>query len=78
MPLVHDGAAVGLIAAVSSQPATFDEDDLELLGLLADVATTRLVAALERSASDDLASRASAVVESVAEGLIEMDAHGRG
>ena len=47
VPLVHDGAAVGLIAAVSSQPATFDETDLELLGLLADVATTRLVAALE-------------------------------
>ena len=77
VPLVHDGEAVGLISAVSSQPATFDETDLELLGLLADVATTRLVAALERSASDDLASRASAVVESMAEGLIEMDAQGR-
>ena len=51
VPLVHDGVAVGLIAAVSSQPATFGEADLELLGMLADVASSRLVAALEHSAS---------------------------
>jgi diguanylate cyclase (GGDEF)-like protein/PAS domain S-box-containing protein len=77
VPLVAGGVAVGLIAAVSSQPATFDQADLELLGLLADVATARLVAALEKTASHELASRASAVVESVAEGLVEMDADGR-
>ena len=77
VPLVYDGVAVALIAAVSSRPATFDEADLELLGTLADVAMTRLVAALEHTASQELASRYAAIVESVAEGLVELDAGGR-
>ena len=77
VPLVHEGVVVALIAAVSSRPATFDAADLELLGTLADVAATRLAAALEHTASHELASRAAAIVESVAEGLVEMDAGGR-
>jgi diguanylate cyclase (GGDEF)-like protein/PAS domain S-box-containing protein len=77
VPLVHEGVVVALIAAVSSRPATFDAADLELLGTLADVAATRLAAALEHSASQELASRAAAIVESLAEGLVEMDADGR-
>jgi diguanylate cyclase (GGDEF)-like protein/PAS domain S-box-containing protein len=77
VPLVHEGEAVGLIAAVSSRPEAFDETDLELLTLLAEVAATRFVAALERTASREIASRAAAVVEAMAEGLVEMDAQGR-
>ncbi len=77
VPLVHDGVAVALIAAVSSRPGTFDAADLELLGMLADVAATRLVAALEHAEAQELASRAAAIVESVAEGIVEMDAVGR-
>jgi GAF domain-containing protein len=46
VPLVHDGVAVGVIGALSSRPDAFDEDDLALLTMLADVASSRLAAAL--------------------------------
>jgi diguanylate cyclase (GGDEF)-like protein/PAS domain S-box-containing protein len=46
VPLVHDDVAVGVIAAVSTRPDAFDEDDLALLTMLADVASSRLAAAL--------------------------------
>jgi diguanylate cyclase (GGDEF)-like protein/PAS domain S-box-containing protein len=46
VPLVHDEVAVGVIAAVSTRPDAFDEDDLALLTMLADVASSRLAAAL--------------------------------
>ena len=56
VPLVHEGRSVALISAVSSRPDTFDEADLADLRMLADVATSRLVAALaERERSDGLA-----------------------
>jgi hypothetical protein len=45
VPLVHDGAGIALIAAVSSRADAFDEDDLELLGMLAEVASSRLATA---------------------------------
>jgi diguanylate cyclase (GGDEF)-like protein/PAS domain S-box-containing protein len=46
VPLVYDGVAVGVIGALSSRPEAFDEDDLALLTMLADVASSRLAAAL--------------------------------
>ncbi|MDQ1600829.1 MAG: hypothetical protein QOD68_2303 [Actinomycetota bacterium] len=49
VPLVHDDVAVGVIAAVSSRPDAFDEDDLVLLTMLADVASSRLAAALAQA-----------------------------
>ncbi len=45
VPLVHDGVGIALIAAVSSRAGAFDEDDLELLGMLAEVASSRLATA---------------------------------
>ncbi len=76
VPLVHDGTAVALISAVSSRPAAFDEDDLELLGLLADVATSRLVAAYAEGARRTLEARAATVVQAMADGLVLQDLDG--
>jgi diguanylate cyclase (GGDEF)-like protein/PAS domain S-box-containing protein len=76
VPLVQDGVAVGVIAAVSSRPDAFDDDDLAVLTLLADVAATRLTAALAEVARDALESRNAAVVAAMADGLVAQDLTG--
>jgi len=68
VPLVHDGVAVGLVAALSSSPFAFDDSDLELLGLLADVAAVSLDAALRHGRQLTLEARSASIVEVVAEG----------
>lgn len=77
VPLVHDGVAIGLVAALSSAPGAFSDEDLGLLGLLADVAASSLRAALLHERGERLADRSAAIVESITEGLVELDLAGR-
>ncbi len=70
VPLVHTGVAIGVIGALSSRPDAFDEDDLDLLGMLAGVAASRLHAAFADAARRALEARSSAVVEAMADGLV--------
>ncbi len=76
VPLVHDGVGVALIAAVAGRPNAFDEDDLALLGMLADVATSRLVAAHADDERRALEARNAAVVAAMADGLVTQDLDG--
>ena len=77
MPLVHDGVCIALIAVVSARRAAFDEDDLELLGMLADVAASRLGTALAESARSSLEAHQAALVGVMTDGLIVQDKDGR-
>jgi diguanylate cyclase (GGDEF)-like protein/PAS domain S-box-containing protein len=77
VPLVHDGVGIALIAAVSSRPDAFDEDDLALLGMLADVASSRLATAYADADRRALEARNAAVVEAMADGLVLQDLEGR-
>jgi diguanylate cyclase (GGDEF)-like protein/PAS domain S-box-containing protein len=77
VPLVHEGACIALIAAVSSHRAAFDEDDLALLGMLADVAASRVGTALAESARSALEAHQAALVDVMADGLIVQDRDGR-
>ena len=52
VPLVHDDEVIGVVAALSSRPDAFDETDLALLAMLADVAAHRLGHALARRAAE--------------------------
>jgi diguanylate cyclase (GGDEF)-like protein/PAS domain S-box-containing protein len=54
VPLVHEDVAIGLVAAVSPRPDAFDENDLEMLSMLAEVAAHRLVLALTRQEGEHL------------------------
>jgi len=77
VPLVQDGVAIGLVAALSSTPFAFDESDLDLLSLLADVAAGSLDAALRKSRQQTLEARSASIVEVLAEGLVEISDEGR-
>jgi diguanylate cyclase (GGDEF)-like protein/PAS domain S-box-containing protein len=77
VPLVHDGVAIGLVAALSSVPCAFTEDDLALLVPLADVAASSLRRTVLRGQRESLAARTTAIVEVLTEGLVELDTEGR-
>ncbi len=76
VPLVHDGEAIGLVSAISPVPDAFDDDDLALLCLLADAAAAALYAALLRAREETLSARSQAIIESLDEGLVEIDLTG--
>ncbi len=76
VPLVHDGVAIGVIGALSSRPDTFDQDDLDLLTMLAEVATSRLLAAFTEADRKRLEARNAAVIEAMADGLLLQDLDG--
>ncbi len=76
VPLVHEDAAIGLVAAVSPRPDAFTENDLEMLSMLAEVAAHRLVLALTRQESERLRSRSEAALDAMTEGLMAHDLSG--
>ncbi len=76
VPLVHEDAAIGVVAAVSPKPDAFDENDLEMLSMLAEVAAHRLVLALTRQEGERLRSRSEAALDAMTEGLIAHDLSG--
>ena len=76
VPLVHEDTAIGLVAAVSPKPDAFDENDLEMLSMLAEVAAHRLVLALTRQEGERLRSRSEAALDAMTEGLIAHDLSG--
>jgi diguanylate cyclase (GGDEF)-like protein len=58
MPLRHKGLTVGVLKAMSSQPAKFDETDMELLGLLSELIGAAMFYATKYDI-DDLFHRAT-------------------
>ncbi|MEP6760117.1 MAG: EAL domain-containing protein [Sporichthyaceae bacterium] len=76
VPLIHEDAAIGLVAAVSQRPGAFDENDTELLSMLAKVAAHRLVLALTRQDSERLRSQSEAALDAMTEGLLTHDLSG--
>ena len=59
VPLVYDGEVIALLGAHASRLDAFDEQDLELLAMLADVGANRLAHALTLQ----LSRRAAGAVE---------------
>ncbi len=76
-PLLDGDQAIGLIAAMSSRPHGFDEQDLALLNLLGEVAAGRLRAARTHQREQETVARSAAITEVMAEGLVELDGQGR-
>jgi len=76
VPLFHEGAPVGLVAAVSPRVGAFSQADVDLLGMLAEIATNRISLALTRERGDRLRSRSDAVLEAMSEGLLAYDLSG--
>jgi len=76
VPLCHEDAAIGVVAALSQVPNAFDENDLEMLSMLAEVAAHRLVLALTRRDSERIRSRSEAALDAMTEGLIATDLTG--
>ena len=76
-PLVHDGTAIGLVSATSPAPDAFDEEDVELLRLVAAVAAAALSSAQQRTRERSEAARSAAILESLDEGVVEIDLTGR-
>lgn len=52
LPLMHDGEAVGVLKAMSGEPAGFDDADAELLGLLGDAVAGAMFHATRHAATD--------------------------
>jgi diguanylate cyclase (GGDEF)-like protein/PAS domain S-box-containing protein len=76
VPLVHNGEVIALIAALSSQPFAFDETELEVLEMLADVGANRLAHALDLRSRDAIQARATAVLEAMTDGMVVQDLEG--
>ena len=76
VPLVHEDAAIGLVAAVSPRPDAFVPNDLEMLSMLAEVAAHRLVLALTRQEGERLRARSEAALDAMTEGLMAHDLSG--
>lgn len=77
LPLAHDGRPLGLVAAASTEPGVFTDEDREGLGLLTDVAASALAAALTSAEHESSITRSAAVVDALGEGLVEIAADGR-
>jgi diguanylate cyclase (GGDEF)-like protein/PAS domain S-box-containing protein len=76
VPLLHEGAVVGLVAALSPRPEAFGDNDLEMLSMLAEVAAHRLVLALTRQDDQRLQARSEAALDAMTEGLMAHDLSG--
>lgn len=76
VPLVHDGEAIAVVAALSSRCDAFDQADLDLLTMLADIGAHRLGHALARQEGDALRSQGTAVLEAMSDGLVVQDLTG--
>ena len=79
VPLVHGDEVIGVLAAMSRHPATFDDDDLRTLSLLAGILATALanarVAAARAEAQRVLEFQAK-VLESVDQAVVAVDLEG--
>lgn len=58
MPLLHNGAAVGVLKAMSGQPNKFSENDMNVLGLLSEVVAASMFFAAKYD-TDELFHRAT-------------------
>jgi diguanylate cyclase (GGDEF)-like protein/PAS domain S-box-containing protein len=76
VPLVHDGEVIAIIAALSSQPFAFDEPELAVLEMLADVGANRLAHALDLRSRDAVQARTSAVLEAMIDAMVVEDVRG--
>jgi diguanylate cyclase (GGDEF)-like protein/PAS domain S-box-containing protein len=77
LPLRHDERPLGLVAAASTRPGVFSDEDRDALELLTDVAASALAAALASTEHVSLTARSAAVVDALGEGLVEIAADGR-
>jgi diguanylate cyclase (GGDEF)-like protein/PAS domain S-box-containing protein len=76
VPLVDEGEVIAVLGAVSSEPAAFDQADLDLLAMLADVGAHRLGHALSRQEGEQLRSQSRTVLSAMSEGLLLVDTEG--
>ena len=76
VPLVYEGEVIALLGAHESRIAAFDEQDLELLAMLADVGANRLAHALTLHSRDELQAQSSAVLAAMTSGLTVLDLDG--
>jgi diguanylate cyclase (GGDEF)-like protein/PAS domain S-box-containing protein len=70
VPLVYDGEVVALLSATASRLAAFDEHDLELISMLAEVGANRLAHALAVHSRDELLAQSRGVIETMSDGLL--------
>jgi diguanylate cyclase (GGDEF)-like protein/PAS domain S-box-containing protein len=76
VPLVHEGNVIAVLGAYEPHMAAFDEQDIELLAMLADVGTKRLAHALAVESRDELQAQSTAVLEAMTAGLTVLDLDG--
>ena len=83
-PLVADGRVLGVLEMTSRRPYAFEDEDLPLVGLLADVlalAVARLGSAEREAAATaalrDSEQRSRALLDSAVDGVLVLDAQGR-
>jgi diguanylate cyclase (GGDEF)-like protein/PAS domain S-box-containing protein len=76
VPLVYEGEVIALLSAYASRLAAFDEQDLELLAMLAEVGANRLAHALTLHSHDELQAQSSAVLTAMTSGLTVLDSNG--
>jgi diguanylate cyclase (GGDEF)-like protein/PAS domain S-box-containing protein len=76
VPLVYEGEVIALLGAHESRLAAFDDQDLELLAMLADVGANRLAHALTLHSRDELLAQSSAVLAAMTAGLTVLDLDG--
>lgn len=76
VPLVHEGEVIAVVGAHSARLSAFDEQDLELLAMLAEVGAHRLAHALAPHSCDELQAQSSAVLDAMTAGLTVLDLNG--
>ena len=70
------GEVIALLGAHASHLGAFDEQDLELLAMLAEVGANRLAHALTLHSRDELQAQSSAVLAAMTAGLTVLDLNG--
>jgi diguanylate cyclase (GGDEF)-like protein/PAS domain S-box-containing protein len=76
VPLVYEDQVIALVGAHASRTGAFDEQDLALLAMLADVGAHRLAHALTLQSRDRLQAQSSAVLAAMTAGLTVLDLAG--
>ena len=76
VPLVYDGEVIALLGAHESGIGAFDEHDLELLAMLANVGANRLAHALTLQSRDELQAQSTGVLDAMSSGLTVLDLDG--
>ncbi len=76
VPLVYESEVVALLGAHATRLDAFDEQDVELLSMLADVGAKRLAHALTLRSRDELQAQSVAVLEAMTAGLTVLDLNG--